>query len=271
MTVPVPPDPALLPTTLPAAAATLVRTRPVPTLADLHHARDWVFDLDNTLYPAECDLFAQIDVRMTEFVAEFLQLERDAARALQKHYYHTYGTTLNGLMREHGMAPELFLDYVHDLDYTPVTPAPRLRAALEALPGRKIVFTNGSVGHAHRTLKALGLEHGVFAELFGIAEARFQPKPRREAFDVLLATHDIDPARAVMVEDLSRNLATAHDLGMSTILVWSWKDWSHEPDGARPAGPGGVTETHIDFATADLARFLEDVVAAGGAAGPEVA
>jgi putative hydrolase of the HAD superfamily len=237
------------------------------TLADLFGARDWVFDLDNTLYPAECDLFSQIDARMTQFVSQYLALEPDAARALQKHYYKTYGTTLNGLMREHGMQPDVFLDYVHDLDYTPVTPAPRLRAALEALPGRKIVFTNGSIGHARRTLKALDLEHGVFSELFGIAEAQFQPKPRREAFDVLTATHDIDPARAVMVEDLSRNLETAWHLGMATVLVWSWKDWSHEPEGARPAGPDGERESHVDFVTGDLAAFLESVVAAGSGEG----
>lgn len=231
----------------------------VRTPADLAASSVWIFDLDNTLYPAECDLFSQIDVRMTQFVASYLGIPEPEARIRQKHYYHTYGTTLNGMMREHDMPAEAFLDYVHDLDYTPVVPAPRLKAALQKLPGRRIVFTNGSIGHARRTLKALDLEHGVFDELFGIAETGFIPKPRPEAFDALIRSHDIDPTRAVMVEDLSRNLVTAKQLGMATVLVWSWKDWSHEPEGARPAGPDASPEPHVDFMTSDLAGFLDSV------------
>ncbi|MCU0882075.1 MAG: pyrimidine 5'-nucleotidase [Hyphomonadaceae bacterium] len=234
-------------------------TRPLYRLRDAH---TWVFDLDNTLYPAECDLFAQIDARMTEFVGNYLGLGPDEARAQQKHYYHTYGTTLSGMMKEHGMPASAFLDYVHDLDYTPVVPAPRMKAALQSLPGRKIVFTNGSVGHAERTLKALGLDEGVFSELFGIEETGYIPKPRREAFDALVDAHSFDPNDAVMVEDLSRNLVTAHAMGFSTVLVWSWKDWSHEPEGARPAGPTAETEDHVHHMTDDLTGFLEAVAAA---------
>jgi putative hydrolase of the HAD superfamily len=234
-------------------------TRPLPAL---YAAEDWVFDLDNTLYPAECDLFAQIDVRMTQFVGQYLGLDPVAAKQMQKHYYKTYGTTLNGLMREHGMPASAFLDYVHDLDYTPVLEAPALRAAIQALPGRKIVFTNGSRGHAERTLKALGLSD-LFHDLFDIEATGFHPKPRREAFDALIEAHLVTPHTSVMVEDLSRNLETAHQLGFSTVLVWSWKDWSHEPEGARPAGPADETPDHVHHATADLTGFLETVVAAG--------
>ena len=231
-------------------------------LTRLYRAQDWVFDLDNTLYPAECDLFAQIDERMTDFVADYLGISRADAKVTQKHYYLTYGTTLNGMMREHGMAASAFLDYVHDLDYTPVTPAPALRRAIEALPGRKIVFTNGSRGHAERTLQALGLEH-VFHDLFDIEATNYLPKPRREAFDALVDRHLVEPTKSVMVEDLSRNLLTAHELGFSTVLVWSWKDWSHEPEGARPSGPVTQTEDHVHHATNDLTAFLEAVVEAG--------
>ncbi|MFN8732651.1 MAG: pyrimidine 5'-nucleotidase, partial [Hyphomonadaceae bacterium] len=187
-------------------------TRP---LTRLYEAEDWVFDLDNTLYPAECDLFAQIDERMTEFVGSYLGLAYDAAKAKQKHYYTTYGTTLNGMMREHAMPASAFLDYVHDLDYSPVVLAPKLRAAIEALPGRKMVFTNGSRGHAERTLTALGLDN-VFHDLFDIEATGYVPKPKREAFDVLIDRHVVEPTKAVMVEDLSRNLLTAHELGFST-------------------------------------------------------
>lgn len=231
-------------------------------LSRLYQAEDWVFDLDNTLYPAECDLFAQIDARMTEFVARYLDIDPIAAKSVQKHYYKTYGTTLNGLMREHAMPASAFLDYVHDLDYTPVLEAPALRAAIEALPGRKIVFTNGSRGHAERTLKALGLTD-IFHDLFDIEATNYLPKPRREAFDALVDAHVVEPERAVMVEDLSRNLVTAHAMGFSTVLVWSWKDWSHEPEGARPAGPVTQTEDHVHHATDDLTAFLQAVAAAG--------
>ncbi len=232
------------------------------SLANLYQAQDWVFDLDNTLYPAECDLFSQIDARMTEFVGQYLNLDPQAAKAQQKHYYATYGTTLNGLMREHDMPARAFLDYVHDLDYTPVAKAPRLRAAIAALPGRKMVFTNGSRDHAHRTLDALGLE-GIFHDLFDIEATQFLPKPRREAFDALVDTHALDPTQSVMVEDLSRNLVTAHELGFSTVLVWSWKDWSHEPASARPAGPVDETPDHVHHMTNDLTGFLEAVGKAG--------
>jgi putative hydrolase of the HAD superfamily len=232
------------------------------TLKDLYQAQDWVFDLDNTLYPAECDLFSQIDARMTEFVGNYLGLDPATAKIQQKHYYSTYGTTLNGMMREHNMPARAFLDYVHDLDYTPVVKAPALRAAIEALPGRKVVFTNGSRGHAERTLKALGIED-VFQELFGIEETNYIPKPRREAFDALVDTHNLVAAKSVMVEDLSRNLVTAHEMGMSTVLVWSWKDWSHEPASARPAGPASETPDHVHHMTDDLAGFLEAVSVAG--------
>jgi putative hydrolase of the HAD superfamily len=232
------------------------------SLTDLYDADDWVFDLDNTLYPAECDLFAQIDTRMTEFVGQYLGLDPIAAKAQQKHYYSTYGTTLSGMMREHNMPASAFLDYVHDLDYTPVVKAPALRAAIEALPGRKIVFTNGSRGHAERTLTALGLE-GVFHDLFDIEATNYLPKPRREAFDALVDAHLVEPTKSVMVEDLSRNLVTAHDMGFSTVLVWSWKDWSHEPAGARPAGPVDETPDHVHHMTDDLTGFLEAVGVAG--------
>jgi putative hydrolase of the HAD superfamily len=232
------------------------------TLTDLYNAQDWVFDLDNTLYPAECDLFAQIDARMTEFVGRYLNLDAQTAKATQKHYYSTYGTTLNGMMVEHNMPARAFLDYVHDLDYTPIVPAPALRTAIEALPGRKLVFTNGSRGHAERTLTALGLD-GVFDELFDIEATNYMPKPRREAFEALITSHNLDANKSVMVEDLSRNLVTAHALGFSTVLVWSWKDWSHEPEGARPAGPVAETPDHIHHMTDDLTGFLEAVVAAG--------
>jgi putative hydrolase of the HAD superfamily len=225
----------------------------------LLNASDWVFDLDNTLYPADADLFAQIDVRMTQFVGEYLGIGHDEAKAMQKSYYAEHGTTLTGMMRLHDMPASQFLDYVHDLDYSVVKPHPELRAAIEALPGRKLVFTNGSRGHAERTLKALGLE-GLFHDLFDIEATNYQPKPKREAFDAIIDAHVIEPTTSVMVEDLARNLQTAHYLGMATILVTSTKDWSHEPEIGRPAGSGDHP-AFVDFVTDNLTGFLKAVTA----------
>ena len=225
-------------------------------------ARDtWVFDLDNTLYPAECDLFAQIDVRMTDFVAEYLEMERDEARALQKQYYAEHGTTLKGMMAMHGMAPEDFLAHVHEIDLTPLPHLPELCTAINALPGRKLVYTNGSRRHAERVTDWMKLG-GSFDGLFGIEDSAYTPKPATSAYDSFCRHHDVDPARAVFFEDLERNLAPAHAMGFATVLVQSAKDWSHEPVEARPAGPEDADHPHVDYLTSDLTGFLQDVVTA---------
>lgn len=223
--------------------------------ADLTHADHWVFDLDNTLYPAECDLFAQIDVRMTEFVSNALSLPSEEARRVQKQYYADHGTTLNGLMTVHGLDPAPFLEYVHDLDLSPVPLLIDLRHAIEALPGRKYVFTNGSRGHADRVVEKLGLT-GAFDDHFGIEDTGYAPKPRIEAFDRFHERYGIDPEVAVMFEDMPRNLKTAHDLGYTTVLVHSDKDWSHEPENARPAGANHAAD-HIHYLTDCLTSFLK--------------
>ena len=219
---------------------------------------DWVFDLDNTLYPASCDLFAQIDVRMTEFVANYLDLEKDAARALQKQYYSEHGTTLNGMMLHHKMDPKEFLAYVHDLDHSPLPVSPDLRTAITALPGRKFIFTNGSIGHAQGVTRAMQLDD-LFDGMFGIEEMNYTPKPHQSAFDVFTTAFDVDPHQAVFFEDLSRNLAPAHAMGFATVLVHSDKDWSHEPESARPATTGAASLPYVDHMTDDLTGFLQDL------------
>lgn len=224
----------------------------------------WVFDLDNTLYPAESDLFAQIDQRMTDFVARFLRMERDEARALQKQYYAKHGTTLKGMMTMHGMAPEEFLAHVHEIDLTPLPILPDLATAISALPGRKYVYTNGSHRHAERVTEYMGLG-GVFDGLFGIEDSDYHPKPSQEAYDSFCAALDIDPDRAVLFEDLARNLLPASAMGFVTVLVRSTKDWSHEPIEARPASLADEVHPHIDYSTDDLTGFVERL---GEAVGP---
>jgi len=218
----------------------------------------WVFDLDNTLYPAECDLFAEIDQRMTDFVARFLRLPRDEARATQKRYYSEHGTTLNGLMSMHGMEPDEFLAHVHEIDLSPLPRTPDLAAAISALPGRKFVYTNGSRGHAQRVTDYMGLGK-IFDGSFAIEDSGFTPKPNQSSYDAFIAQFKIEPNRAVFFEDLARNLAPARTMGFATVLVQSEKDWSHEPADARPAGIGDDLPPYIDYVTRDLTQFLRSI------------
>ncbi len=224
---------------------------------DFTHVRAWVFDLDNTLYPSHCNLFSQIDARMTRWVSEFLDLPADEARLIQKRYYAEHGTTLKGLMARHGMAPAEYLDFVHDIDLSVVEADSVLRARIEALPGTRVVFTNGSHGHAERVLEKRGLS-GLFDHTFDIVAAGYEPKPARAAFDRMMEACGVAPDRAAMFEDLERNLEPAHALGFTTVLVRTDHDWSHEPEGARPAGPGAAPP-HAHHVTDDLCAFLGEI------------
>lgn len=244
---------------------TLVHPKmPANSAHPLRARRDWVFDLDNTLYPASCDLFAQIDVRITEFVAEYLQVEKDEARRLQKQYYSDHGTTLAGMMRHHDMPPRTFLDYVHDIDHSPLPVCKALRETLIGLPGRKFVLTNGSVRHAKGVTKAMQIDD-LFEGMFGIEEMAYHPKPHQSAFDKFVDQYGVDPDRAVFFEDLTRNLEPAHAMGFATVLVHSDKDWSHEPEDARPAGAGDHHLSYVDYATDNLSEFLRTILESAGA------
>lgn len=227
---------------------------------DLAHVRNWVFDLDNTLYPASCDLFAEIDSRMTDFVARFLRVEPGEARTLQKQYYAEHGTTLKGLMSLHGMAPAEFLAHVHEIDLSPLPRCEMLRGAIAGLPGRKFVYTNGSRRHAERVTEYMGLSD-LFDGMSGIEDADYHPKPDQRSYDAFCTAHDVTPERAVFFEDLDRNLKPAHAMGFTTVLVRSGKDWSHEPLAARPAGVGDELGEHIHYVTDDLTDFLATCVA----------
>ena len=230
-----------------------------PPRPRLDHVTDWVFDLDNTLYPAECDLFAEIDTRMTDFVSRQLQLSRADARQLQKAYYARFGTTLSGLMQVHALDPRAFLDYVHDIDLSPLPVLPELETALSVLPGRKFVYTNGSRRHAERVTEKMGLAH-LFHASFGIEDGDYTPKPHLSSYESFCNRHGVAPVRSAFFEDLSRNLVPAKALGFTTVLVHSSKDWSHEPEEARPASGsdagGDDAARHIDYATGNLAGFL---------------
>ena len=186
--------------------------------ADLSHIDQWVFDLDNTLYPIECEYMLLIEGRMTDFVVRQTGLEREAARALQKSYYHEHGTTLAGLMANHGVDPQAFLDEVHEVSMDRLLPDPELRAAIARLPGRRLVFTNGGSRHAERVLDKLEL-NDLFEDTFHLEAADFVPKPNLVSYESLISKHGVDPRRAAFFEDSEKNLKPAFDLGMTTILV----------------------------------------------------
>ncbi len=186
--------------------------------ADLTRVDIWLFDLDNTLYPPEAELMNLIADRMTHFVARETGLPRDQAFILQKKYLHEHGTTLAGLMAHHGVDPEAFLNEVHDVSMSGLLPDPDLRDAIAALPGRRLVFTNGDKRHADRVLAKLKLDD-LFEDIFHIALADYIPKPHPQTFARMIQAHDVDPARAAFFEDSPRNLKPAFDLGMTTILV----------------------------------------------------
>lgn len=223
------------------------------------HVETWVFDLDNTLYPAECDLFAQIDHRMGTFIAERLALSLDEAHALRKRYYFEHGTTLAGLIRQHGVRPHDFLDYVHDIDLDVLAPSPELGAAIDALPGRKLVFTNGCRKHAERVTARLGVRDR-FEDIFDIHALEYlNPKPSREGFDRFVRAHGVTAEKAAIFDDLPHNLETAHAIGMTTVWIdcramgrpehTSGHDWTELP-------------AHIHHRTEALAPFVAAIGAA---------
>lgn len=221
----------------------------------------WVFDLDNTLYPPHADLWPQVDHRITVFLGNLLGLDGLSARALQIHYYRTYGTTLNGLMVEHPDAFEIshFLDFVHDIDRTTLMVDAPLATAIERLPGRRLVFTNGSRGHAEKTMLALGIAH-LFDDVFDIVSGGFTPKPDPRTYERFLAAHAVDPGRAVMFEDIVRNLEAPKALGMRTVLVVPKQGRADHRDACDRADHAPV---YVDHVTDDLAAFLGSIAVSG--------
>jgi putative hydrolase of the HAD superfamily len=214
--------------------------------SDLSHIDTWVFDLDNTLYPASAHLFLQIDVRMKTFISELLGIDLVEAFKLQKIYYHEHGTTLRGLMIDHAVDPDAFLDYVHDIDHTVLDPDPDLGTIIQALPGRKLIHTNGSEQHAKNVLNALGLSN-CFEAIFDIRAGSYIPKPDPNSYERFLSSHAFEPTTAIMFEDSVKNLKPAADLGMVTVLV------QHESNEAS-AEP----DEHCHYVTDDLTRWLKD-------------
>jgi putative hydrolase of the HAD superfamily len=218
----------------------------------------WVFDLDNTLYPHHLNLWQQVDDRIRAYIVDFLRVSKEDAFRLQKDYYRRYGTTMRGLMAEHGLQPDDYLEFVHEIDHSPLVPNPLLGAAIETLPGRKLILTNGTRKHAEAVMRRLDIDRH-FEDVFDIAAADLDPKPLPQVYDRFLARHRVDPQRAAMFEDLARNLEVPHALGMTTVLV--------VPEGSREVFReewelAGRDAPHVDHVTDNLTGFLQGIAAA---------
>ena len=218
-------------------------------LARLALIRNWVFDLDNTLYPASARLFDQMDVKMTAYVANALGVDLVEARRIQKAYFFDHGTTLAGLMAEHGIDPHHFLADVHDIEMDVIDENVPLAAAIARLPGRKIIFTNADTPYATRVLDRLGLGES-FEAIHDIHAMDLKPKPNASAYAGLCAAFDIDPTESLFVEDMARNLAPAKAIGMTTV----WIDNGSEQAAAEQ------DRSFIDFTTPDLTAWLHDIM-----------
>ena len=216
--------------------------------SDLAHVEAWIFDLDNSLYPASCNLFELIDIRMGEYIQRLHGVDSAEARRIQKAHFHAHGTTLAGLMASHGVAPRDFLDFVHDIDLARLTADPALVASLDRLPGRKFVFTNADEGYARRVLDRLGLAN-AFDGMHDIHAMDYVPKPNPAAYDALCVRHGIDPKRALFADDMARNLVPAKAIGMVTL----WVD-----NGSEQGAP--VDPAFIDHRAADIASWLAFVL-----------
>jgi putative hydrolase of the HAD superfamily len=221
------------------------------------HIDTWVFDLDNTLYPHHVNLWQQVDARIGEFVGAWLKVSPEEARKIQKDYYLRYGTTMRGMMTEHGVRADDYLAYVHKIDHSPLEPNPAMGEAIAKLPGRKLILTNGSSDHVDKVLARLGLgEH--FDAVFDIIAAELEPKPAPQTYQKFLDLHQVDPSKSVMFEDLARNLVVPHQLGMTTVLV--------VPDGSREVVREdweleGRDAAYVDHVTDDLTGFLAGLAA----------
>jgi putative hydrolase of the HAD superfamily len=219
------------------------------------HVETWIFDLDNTLYPHNVNLWQQVDERIRDYIADFLKVTHEEAFRLQKDYYKRYGTSMRGMMTEHGMRPDDFLDFVHQIDHSPLEPNPALGDAIEKLPGRKVILTNGTRRHADAVLARLEIERH-FQDVFDIIAAELEPKPSPQTYDRFLEALKIEAATAAMFEDLARNLAVPHALGMTTVLVIPEhsrevfrEEWELE----------GRDAPHVDHVTDNLTAFLRAI------------
>ena len=217
-------------------------------MAPIDHIDAWIFDLDNTLYPPSARLFDQIDERMGAFIMRLLGVDAAEARRVQKLYFHDHGTTMAGLMHHHGVDPEDFLADVHAIALDRIAPDARLRAGLERLPGRRLIFTNADADYAARVLEARGISD-LFDGICDIRVTHYTPKPQAPAYAAMVDHLGVDPAKSLFVEDMARNLTPAKAMGMTTVWL----------DNGSESGHRDHLPEHVDFHATDIADWLDNL------------
>ncbi len=214
----------------------------------LDHVDVWIFDLDLTLYGPEHGIMEQVRNRIADYVEDYFKVDSETAHRIRYDYWRKYGTTLGGLMAEHGVDPHGYLDFVHDVDMSKLAPYDRLRTGIEALPGRKLIFTNADAPYAERVLSARGL-NGLFEDVFDIHRMAHRPKPHGDSYDAFCAALNVKPSAALFVEDSAHNLEPAKALGMTTIWV------NHTID----TEAGGDRPHFVDHEIDDVASWLAEL------------
>jgi putative hydrolase of the HAD superfamily len=212
----------------------------------IKNVKFWIFDLDNTLYPASTNLFPKIDKLMTSFITEHLKVDNEEAVKIKNEYFQKHGTTLNGLIKHHNVDPHHFLEFVHNIDYNSLTKNEKLNKEIKNLPGKKIIFTNGSKKHAKNVVTNLQLDENLFS-IFDIIDADFIPKPERSPYEKLIKKYNIIPEQSIFFEDIAKNLKPAHELGMKTAWMINEDKWAKQ----------GHDEDHVHFKIKELDHFLE--------------
>jgi len=208
----------------------------------------WIFDLDNTLYSGKTKVFEQVDKKMSKYISKKLNVSIEEAKKIQKNYFYEYNTTLNGMIKNHKIDANEFLDYVHDINIDFLKKDTKLSEELGKLNGKKIIFTNGSRKHAMNVTKRIGIDQH-FNDIFDIVDSEFIPKPSMEPYEKLVKKHKIDPNLCVFVEDIARNLKPAYEIGMKTIWIENDEPWAKKFS----------DENFINFKTNNLSEFLRKI------------
>ena len=208
----------------------------------------WIFDLDNTLYSGSTKVFEQVDKRMSKYISNKLNIDLEEAKKIQKNYFYEYNTTLNGMIKNHKINPDEFLDFVHDINIDFLQKDPALGKEIENLDGKKIIFTNGSKKHAINVTKQIGIDK-LFDDIFDIVDAEFVPKPLVEPYKKLVKKHKIDPKLCVLVEDIARNLKPAYEMGMKTVWIKNDEPWARKFSDSK----------FVNYKTNNLSEFLKKI------------
>ena len=208
----------------------------------------WIFDLDNTLYSGKTKVFEQVDKRMSKYISSKLNVSVEKAKKIQKNYFHEYNTTLNGMIKNHKIDPNEFLEFVHDINIDFLEKNHKLAEEMKKLEGKKIIFTNGSRKHAINVTKKIGIDQ-YFDDIFDIVDSGFVPKPLIEPYKKLVEKHKIDPKLCVFVEDIARNLKPAYEMGMKTVWIENDEPWAKEFS----------DNNFINYKTNNLSEFIKKI------------